>query len=204
MELDDIKKAWNYYDENLAKNLSVDEEKLRKENLEATQNQMDYPYSSEWVELIGGALVAAAVLIMSVRLIAEPKFFFVGLITVVIGMIYMRFAYIKIRMLKEIDYYGIPMLKLQKRVAHAKRKILQFRKVELRLFPLYLLPLTILISRTFNNVDLFAQVELLAVKSISYLAITYLAIHLIHKHMYNKRFVRVEKLIERLKEFEKE
>ncbi len=204
MELDEIKKVWNYYDENLAQNLKVDEEKLRKESLEKTENQMDYPYTSEWVELIGGAIVAAAVLIMSVRLISEPRFFLAGLITVITGIVYMRFSYIKIGLLKQIDYYGMPMLKLQGKVAHVKRKILRFRKIELWLFPLYLLPIIPLFSKTFTNVDLFANVELLAVRSIGYMAITYFVIYLINRHMYDKRFARVEELIERLKEFEKE
>ena len=72
------------------------------------------------------------------------------------------------------------------------------------LFPLYLLPLILLFSKTVNNVDLFAHLELLAVRGIGYLAITYLAVYLINRHLYDKRFTRAEKLIERLKEFEKE
>lgn len=204
MDLDKIKKAWNSFDENLAQNLRVDEEKLRKDSLEKTEDQMDYPYTSEWVELIGGGIVAAAVLILSGRLIAEPWFFIVGLIAIIIGIVYMRFSYIKIGLLKQIDYYGMPMLKLQAKVAHVKRTILRFRKIQMWLFPLYLLPLIILFSKTVNNVDLFANLELLAVRGIGYLAITYLAVYLINRHLYDKRFARVEKLIERLKEFEKE
>ncbi len=204
MDLDEIKKAWNSFDENLAQNLNVDDEKLRKDSIEKTEDQMDYPYKSEWVELIGGGIVAAAVLIMSIRLIAEPKFFIVGLIAVIIGIVYMRFSYIIIGMMKQIDYYGMPMVKLQARVAHVKRKILRFRKIQLWLFPLYLLPLIFLFSKTVNNVDLFAHLELLAVRSIGYLAVTYLAVYLINRHLYDKRFASIEKLIERLKEFEKE
>ena len=204
MELDDIEKAWKNYDENLAKNLRVDEARLRKVSLEKTEDQMDYPYTSEWVELIGGAVVAAAVIIMSVRLIAEPKFFLVGFITIIVAIVYMRFSIIKIGLLKQIDYYGIPILKLQGKVAHVKRKILKYRKIEMWLFPLYFLPFIPLFSKTFNNVDLFAHAELLAVRSIGYLAITYLAIYFINRYMYDKRFAKVEELIERLKEFEKE
>ena len=204
MELDEIEKAWNHYDENLAQNLRLDEEKLRKESLEKTEDQMDYPYTSEWVELIGGAIVAVAVIILSVRLIAEPKFLLAGLITVITGIAYMRFSFIKIGLLKQIDYYGMPMLKLQGKVAHVKRKILRFRKIEMWLFPLYLMPIILLFSKTFTNIDLFANLELLAVRSIGYLAITYFIIYLINRHMYDKRFARAEELIERLKEFEKE
>lgn len=204
MDLDEIKKAWNNYDENLTQNLRVDEEKLRKDSLGKTEDQMDYPYTSEWVELIGGGIVAAAVLILAVRLIAEPKFFIIGLIAVITGIVYMRFSYIKIGLMKQIDYYGMPMVKLQAKVAHIKRKILRFRKIQLWLFPLYLLPLIFLFSKTVNNVDLFAHIELLTIRSIGYLAITYLAVYLINRHLYDKRFARVEQLIERLKEFEKE
>ncbi len=196
--------AWEQYDENLAKNLSVDEDKLRKASLAKTEDQMEYPFTSEWVELVGGAFVAIAVLILSVRQIAEPKFFWIGMLSVFIGVVYMRFSYIKIRLLKQIDYYGMPIVKLQGNVAHVKRKILRFRKIGLWLFPLYGLPIIPLTYKTLYNVDLFAQIELLAGKSIGFLAITYLAIFLINKYMYDKRFAKVEELIKRLKEFEKE
>jgi hypothetical protein len=204
MESDDMQKAWEQYDENLAKNLRLDEDKLRKASLEKTEDQMEYPYTSEWVELVGGAIVATAVFILSVRQIAEPKFFWVGMLTVIIGIIYMRFSYVKIGFLKQIDYYGMPIVKLQGKVAHVKRKILKFRKIGMWLFPFYGLPIIPLTYKTLYHVDLFAHMKMLASKGIGFLIITYLAIFLINKYMYDKRFAKVEEQIERLKKFEKE
>ena len=204
MELDEVKKAWEKYDKNLAENLKVDEDKLRRESLEKSEDQMEYPYISEMVEIIGGGLVGIAILILSLRLIEEPKFLLAGLLTLVIGAIYIRLSFIKIGLLKQIDYHGVPILELQGRVAEVRRKIMRFRKIEMFLFPFYGLPIIPLVTKTLYNIDLFANPKLLVVKGIFFLAITLVAILLINRHLYDKRFRRVEELIVRLNEYKNE
>jgi hypothetical protein len=204
MELDDIKNAWAQYDQSLAGNLRLDEETLRMVNLDKTKDQMKYPYASEMVELIGGALVGVAVVILSFRLKEEPLYLLLGLIAVLIGSLYIKFALTKIGLLKQINYFDTPVVKLQGELAMIKKRILNFRKTELLLFPLYLLPLAALTSRTFYNVDVFGNVAFFAAKFAVVLGAAYLIVLLIHKHLYDKRFKEVEQIIARLKEFEKE
>lgn len=204
MELDDIKNAWAQYDQSLAGNLRLDEETLRMVNLDKTKDQMKYPYTSEMVELIGGALVGVAVVVLSFRLKEEPLYLLLGLIAVLIGSLYIKFALTKIGLLKQINYYDTPVVKLQGELAMIKKRILKFRKTELLLFPLYLLPLAALTSRTFYNVDVFGNVAFFAAKFAVALGAAYLIVLLIHKHLYDKRFKEVEEIIARLKEFAKD
>ena len=204
MELDDIKNAWAQYDQSLVKNLRIDEETLRMVNLDRTKDQMEYPYISEMVELIGGTLVGTAIVVMSFRLKEEPIFLLLGLIAVLVGSLYIKNALAKIGLLKQVNYYDTPVVKLQGELALIKKRILKFRKTELLLFPLYLLPLAAITSKTFYNIDVFGDVILFAGKFALALVVAYLLVLLIHKHLYDKRFEEVEKIIERLKEFEKE
>lgn len=204
MELDDIKNAWAQYDQNLANNLKIDEETLRMVNLDRTKDQMEYPYITEMVELIGGALVGAALVVMSFRLKEEPLYLILGLIAVLVGSLYIKFALAKIRLLKQVNYYDTSLLKLQGELVLIKKRIIKLRKLELLLFPLYLLPLAALTSKTFYNVDVFGNLTLFAWKFAVALGGAYLLVLSIHKHLYDKRFKEVEKIIARLKEFEKE
>ena len=204
MEPDDIKNAWAKYDQSLAKNLRIDEQSLRMVNLDRTKDQMEYPYVSEMVELIGGALVGIAVIVMSLNLKDYPIYLLLGLMAVLVGSIYIRNALVKIGLLKRVSYYDTPVVKLQGELALIKKRILKFRKTELLIFPLYVLSLAALISKTFYNVDVFGDVTLFVWKFAGALGVAYLIVFLIHKNLYNKRFKEVEKIIARLKEFEKE
>jgi hypothetical protein len=204
MKPDDIKNAWAQYDQNLAINLRTDEESLRMVNLDRTKDQMEYPYVSEMVELIGGALVGIAVIVMSLNLKEHPIYLLLGLMAVLVGSLYIRNALVKIGLLKRVNYYDTPVVKLQGELALIKKRILKFRKTELLIFPLYVLSLAALTSKTFYNVDVFGDVTLFVWKFAGALGAAYLIVFLIHKNLYNKRFKEVEKIIARLKEFKKE
>lgn len=204
MELDEIKNAWAQYDHNLVSNLKIDEETLRMVNLDRTKEQMEYPYISEMVELFGGVLVSAALVVLSFRLKEDPMYLILGLIAVLVGSLYIKNAHSKIGLLKRVKYYDTPVVKLQGELALIKKRILKYRKTELLIFPLYVLPIAALTSKTFYHVDVFGNATLFAVKFAIALAVAYLIVILIHKHLYDKRFKEVEKIIARLKEFEKE
>ncbi len=204
MKPDDIKSTWAQYDQSLTNKLRVDDETLRMVNLDRTKDQMEYPYVSEMVELIGGALVGVAIVVMSFRLKEEPLYILLGLIAVLVGSLYIKNALTKIRLLKQFNYYDTPVVKLQVELARIKKRILKFRKTELLLFPLYLLPLAALTSKSFYNVDVISNVTHFTVKFAVALGVAYLIVLLIHKHLYDKRIKDVEKTIVRLKEFEKD
>ncbi len=204
MEMNEITNAWDQYNNSLDKNLSIDEDKLRLADLDKAKDQMEYPLASEMVELIGGLLVIAAVLLISLVLIDDPKYFLFGLITVTIGAVYVGLSLIKIRLLKRVNYYDTPIVKLQRELAYTRRRFLKFRAFERLLFPLYLLPMLPLTSKLVSGIDLFTQIPLFAMKFAGVLGVVYLIIFFIHKHLYDKRFRAVENIITRLKEFEKE
>ena len=204
MEADDIKNAWAQYDRSLANNVRVDEESLRMVKLDRTKDQMEYPYVSEMVELVGGVLVGIAVIVMALNLKEHPIYFFLGLMAVLVGSLYIKNALVKIGLLKRVNYYDTPVVKLQRELALIKKRILKFRKTELLLFPLYIFPLAALTSKTLYNVDVFVDVSLFAGKFAVALGVAYLLVFLIHKHLYNKRFREVEKIIARIREFEED
>ncbi len=204
MELNDLKNSWENYDRKLKQNLRVDEEKLRVANLDKSKDEMEYPYISELVELIGGFLVTSFIIVLSLRVSDKPEYSLPALLTIIIGIIYMGFSFQKFKLLKRVNYFSSPIVKLQHELAFIKMRILKFRKIEMLLFPLYILPLTPLTSKALFGIDIYSNIPLFAVKAITTLGIAYFIIFLIHKHLYDKRFKKVEGFIKRLKEFEKE
>ncbi len=204
MEKDDIKNTWEKYDQHLSQNLRVDEDKLRNSCLFESKEQMDYPFVSEKVELYGNILVATIVLVLSLRLADDLKYLLFGLIVVAIGVVFTRMAIKKIKLLKRINYYNTPIVKLQRELAFTKLRIHKMRKVEMVLFPLYLIALMPITSATLHGADPFENIIMFVVKAAGALILAYIGVFLIHKYLYDKRFKKVEQLIRRIKEFEQE
>ncbi len=204
MELDEIKSAWEQYDKHLANNLSIDETKLKETGPEWAKNQMQYPFVSEMVELIGGLVVIVAVLAFSFIFIDEPVYLLVGLLTVFTGFLFIGFTIKKIRLLKQVEYYDTSVVILQSEIAFVKRKILQYRKIELLLYPVYIFPLIPITSKMLYGHDILESINLLAGKYLVALVLAYLIVFLIRRHFYDKKFKALESLLAKIKEFEKE
>ena len=204
MEKDDIKNIWEKYDEHLSHNLRLDEDKLRKNLFSEMKEQVEYPYVSEKVDLSGNIVVTTIALVLSLRLADDLRYLALGLIIVAIGAVYASSSLKKIKLLKRINSFNLPIVKLQLELASTKQRILRLRKMEMALFPLYLISIIPLVAATFRGVDLFAYLGMFLIQAILALILAYLIVFMIHKHLYDKRFKKAEQLITRLKEFERE
>jgi hypothetical protein len=204
MELDDFKTVWAQYDEKLTANLKLNQELLRKMNLNSSKKEMQKPLIYELIGVVVFSLLIIYVVAFSIRFINEPKYFIPGIISIVIGTVYLIFAIIRANKFLSLDYYSSSVLKLQKDMAVLKRSVLQFRKFEIILTPLLVLPLIPLGFKAVHNIDIYKNSILFSIEAILILS-TSIPLYLwINKHMYDNKIKHTESLLKEIEKFESE
>lgn len=204
MELDDLKNAWTQYDKKLAVNLKFNEDLLRKMNLNNSKKELQKPLIYELISVAVLFNLIVYVVFSSFRFIDEPKYCFPGFISAIIGMVFFMFAIIKANRFLSIDYYGSSVVKLQKDLAILNRLVLRFRKYELALFPLLILPILPLLFKAIHNIDIYHNIKLFTIEIILILGIGFPLTLWINKHLYDKKFKNTERFLQEIDKFESE
>jgi hypothetical protein len=204
MELDDFKTAWAQYDKKLTANLKLNEELLRKMNLNNIKKEMQKPLIYEIVGIAVMFLFIVYVAASSIRFINEPKYCIPGFISTMTGLIFFIFAIIRTNKFLSVDYYGSSVLKLQKDITTLKKLVLQLRKFELILTPPLVLPFVPLLFKAVHNIDIYQNIKLLTIEIILILGIGFPLALWINKHLYDKRFKNAESLLNEINKFESE
>lgn len=204
MELEDFKDAWSQYDKKLSENLKLNEELLKKMNLNSSKRELQKPLIHEITGVVLIFLLVAYVVASSIRFIEEPKYCIPGFFSALLGMVYLIFAIIKTNRFLNINYYGASILKLQKDISSLNKLTLKIRKFELALSPFLILSLLPVLFKAIDNIDLYNNVKLFSIEVILILGISFPLVNWINKHLYDKRFKNAEKLLEDLKKFEEE
>jgi len=99
MELEELKSVWAQYDKKLSQNLKLNEELLRKMNLEKSKKEMTAPLFYEIISVIGGAIFLLFIISATIRYSYELKFLVPGIITSIIVSIWFYNSISKIKLL---------------------------------------------------------------------------------------------------------
>ena len=102
MELDDLKKSWLNYDKKLADNLKVNEELLKKMNLDSSRKELSQPLKYEIFSATVLFVLAAILIAASLRVAGEPKFLISGVVGAIVTVAYLGFSLIKIKGFNEV------------------------------------------------------------------------------------------------------
>ena len=202
MELDDLKSAWAQYDKKLTNHLRLNEELLRKWNLESAKRELQKPLQYELTGVAGQFILIFVTVAFSIKVIDEPKYFVPGFIAVIFEIVGLVFAIVKANKFLNIDHYGTPILKLQKEIVSLNKLVLQLRKYELMLIPLVVLPSLPLIFKVLKQVDIYSNIKLLSVVIILILGIGFPLTFWINKHLYDKKFQASSKLLKEIEGYE--
>ena len=84
MELEELKSAWAQYDKKLTENLKLNEELLRKMNLEKSRKEMNTPLTYEISSFITGLIFILYIVSATIIHFNELKFLLPGIITSII------------------------------------------------------------------------------------------------------------------------
>ncbi len=150
--------------------------------------------------------ITASLYLILVLLLAGKQMFdgslSYGALGAFITAIYMVFSIIKTKILLKIDYYGSPVVEVQRGILRLKKSSLRLRKYELILMPLLMFPLLPLYAKVQYNFDIYNHIPFVLAVSVVMLAISYIIVVLIYKYFYDKKFKKVEKFLKELEDFE--
>lgn len=202
MELDDFKNSWAEYDKKLSKNLRFNEELLQKMNLNSSRREMQKLLIYEVVSIFILIFLIFYILSNSIYYIYQLRYSIPGFIGVCVALIYLAFSFIRINDLLNIDYYGSAVVKVQKRILSLKRKTLRFRKYELILLPILVLPIIPIMFKAIHNIDIYRNLRLLIIEIVVVIGLAFPLFFWINKSLYDKKFKNAESLLKELEKFE--
>lgn len=204
MELDDLKNKWTQYDKKLSDNLHLNEALLRKLNLKGSQQEMKKLLVFELINIVFAVFLILFVFSNSIYYIHQLRFSVPGFICIGTTFIYLIFGIIRTRAFLKIDYYGSSVLKVQKDILSLKSKSLKFRKFELILLPVLILPILPLLFKVVHNIDIYQHFESMMIEMLIVLGLAYPLVFLTYKYFYDKKFKNAEQHLADLKRFELE
>ncbi|MBP7102469.1 MAG: hypothetical protein KBA86_04395 [Bacteroidales bacterium] len=203
MELDDIKNTWASYDEKLNKSLKLNEELLRKLNLDKSKREMKGPFYYETISLIMTGLLIIVISGYTYRYGSEIIYLVSGLLSILICLTEFVFSFQKLKILTRIDYYNMSVIDLQKNVLTFKNKYLQYKKIELTYTPLFAVSLIPIFGKGFRGFDFFSNYTLYIFTTIIVLIISYPILIWIYKNLYDKKLKNTLRFLKELEVFEK-
>jgi hypothetical protein len=204
MELDDLKGAWAQYDTKLSKNLKLNEELLKKMNMNNSKHELQKPLKIEIGNIVWGFLLVVYVTSSSVRFIEELRFSIPGFLSAIIGLVYLIFSTIKVNRFLRVDYFGSSIVKLQKDIAELSTLILRLRKFEFILMPILLISIFPVVFKSVLNVDIYENIKLFALEVIFCIVISILVSIWGSRHFVDKKINNAKKELEELVKFENE
>ncbi|NLE63419.1 MAG: hypothetical protein GX612_06245 [Bacteroidales bacterium] len=203
MELDDIKNTWASYDEKLNKSLKLNEELLRKLNLDKSKREMKGPFYYETTSLIMTGLLIIVISGYTYRYGSEIVYLVSGLLSILFCLTEFVFSFQKLKILTRIDYYNMSVIDLQKNVLTFKNKYLQFKKIELTYTPLFVVSLIPILGKGLRGFDFFSYYTLYIFITIIVLIIAYPILIWIYKNLYDKKLKNTMQFLKELEVFEK-
>ena len=204
MELEELKSAWAQYDKKLSQNLKLNEELLRKMDLEKTKKEMNAPLNYEIISITIGVIFILFILSATIRYSYELKFLLPGIITCIIVGIWVYNSFSKIRLLLDIDYYDSPIVELQKSIQTFNRKYQRSKKFELYSIPVFAISAIPILGIALRNFDIYEHPIRFIVAIVILLILGIPGQIWIYKNLYDKKIRNTIKFLDELSRFEKE
>ena len=204
MELEELKSAWAQYDKKLSQNLKLNEELLRKMDLEKTKKEMNAPLNYEIISITIGVIFLLFILSATIRYSYELKFLLPGIITCIIVGIWVYNSFSKIRLLLDIDYYDSPIVELQKSIQTFNRKYQRSKKFELYSIPVFAISAIPILGIALRNFDIYEHPIRFIVAIVILLILGIPGQIWIYKNLYDKKIRNTIKFLDELSRFEKE
>lgn len=204
MELDDLKTAWKEYDNKLSHSLKLNEELLRKLNLNKSHEEMKRPLQYEIAGVCINFLALVYMISTSFKYIDILKFSIPGFFGVIFLTIYTLLAILKVSKLSRVNYFSEPISELQRKIFSIKSLVLNYRKLELYLItPLVATMLPILFIDLYQ-IDIYVEKHWFFIELIAIVGIVFPLTFWLNKVIYDKRMKNTEDFLSEIAEFTKE
>ena len=204
MELEELKGVWARYDKKLTQNLKLNEELLRKMNLEKSKKEMNAPLTSEFISVTGCTIFLLFIASATIRYSYELKFLIPGIITSIIVAIWVYNSVSKIKLLSNIEYYGSPIVELQKSINTFNQKYKKYKKFELYSIPFFAISVSPILGIALRNFDIYEHPTRFILGVVLGLILGYPVTIWGYKNLYEKKIKNTNKFLDELSKFEQE
>lgn len=203
MELDELKAIWLQHDKKLSENLKLNEELLRRTNLNSSKREFQKPLNWEIANIIAAVLIVVYLTVQSINLFNEFKFSIPGILSVLLVLVYLFFSILKVNRFLKIDYFQSSVVKLQKDIAELNQLILRIRKYELAFLPILIVFVLPIIFKAVNNLDIYKHVWLFIFEVVFIVGLGGGAGMWFNKNYVDKKMNNAKRFLEELNSFEK-
>jgi len=200
MELDNLKTVWQESNLQIESNLVLDSQKLKERTVNKSRSEMGKPLIHEILNIIVISITVIATCIGSIIYSNEPKFSVPGFIAVIIGCLYIYLTIKKAKSLSNIDYINLTIIEIQKEISNFSILILKFRKLELIMFPFFIISILPITFITIQNRDLYHDLSFFLFEIIFIVGLGFLGIFWVNKNLYDKKIKRVQRFLQELTE----
>jgi len=204
MELEELKSAWAQYDKKLTHNLKLNEELLRKINLEKSRKEMNTPLTYEIISFITGVIFFLYITSATIIHSNELKFFIPGIISSLMTIALICLSGLKIRLLSDIDYYYSPIIELQRSINLFKHKYLKYKKYEFYIFPTFAISTIPILGIALRRFDIYEHQTRFIIGIILSLILGYSLANWGYKNLFDKKVRNTTMFLNELSRFEEE
>jgi MFS family permease len=204
MELDDLKRSWEQYDQKLTENLRLNQEILRRSNLDRSRREMSGILTFIGVNLGIAFLTAPWILRWTLMYHREPIYLICGCVSILFLLASLISMLKEMSMLRRIDYYNSPVVEIQKQLLAFRYFVNMEKKIGLLLVPILLWALYILGMKGIHKVDMLDHFRMLIINGVIMMAIVYPLALWFYRNFYDKKVKAAQRHLAELREFEKE
>jgi hypothetical protein len=205
MEFDDLKRLWEAYDKKLGDNLRLNEELLRRSNLDRSRRAMRAPSAMHWLDVAVIALYVPFILVWTIRYGREPLFLVCGGISIAFFLYSLIWSDIRgLGMLRRMDFYNSSVVTLQRQLADYDRFSHRGRKFSLFILPPAIFALLVIVNKGLVGVNLLDRPLYFTIVGIVCLALGYPLIIWMWRNLFDKKVAAAHRHLAELEEFERE
>jgi hypothetical protein len=206
MELDLLKDAWASHNKKLEKNLKLNEDLLRRMNLDNAKKEMNKPLVMEMVNMSFMFVVTAYVLALSFRMLEDSMFSIPGFISLLFGGGFVAMGLIRIKRMLNLDYDNSTIIELQKKLAETKVLVLRFRKLEYLLIPFYAIAVAPILLKGLLDQNIYSMLQhtyMQVIVSIGVVVIILLT-NWSNKYFYDRKMKSAQQSLSEIIKYEKD
>ncbi len=204
MELDVLKEAWTSHNKILDKNLKLNENLLKRINLNHAKKEMNKPLVMELLNTIFLFAVTTYVLILSFKMLDLSSFSIPGFISVGFAIGFLTMGFIRIKRMLDLDYGNSTVVTLQKKLAETRVLVLKFRKLEYLMLPFYGITVAPILLKGLLDQDIYNLLQhtyMQVIVSIGIVVIVALTIWS-NKFFYDRKMKHAEQSLAELIDYE--
>jgi hypothetical protein len=204
MELDDLKRSWEQYDKKLSANLKFNEALFKKLNLDKSRREMSAPLNFELVNAVMAGVLTLLASSWTIQFGHERIYLVSGVFSILSLITMLGFALVKIKLLSRIDYYNAPVIELQKSLLRFEDKYFRLKRIEIILFPFYVVILLPLFAKGLRNFDFLADPTRFVIAIALAVGIGLPIALWIYKNLYERKIKNTTQFLAELNHFEEE